>query len=161
MTELTHAEQVVFDHVQLCNNHLCVGHRPEKDFLFNFKIGDLVTSINARPRNLIGAVHGFIYSPFTNSYRVVLDVDCDVEIDNIRRQLRDWRDRINLVPIPENVIALDRADAFILQKPQSKSKFTVPAAPVLSNTAVSCGNGKLFIDGSAPELAAQPVAAQD
>ena len=84
MTELTHAEQVVFDHVQLCNNHLCVGHRPEKDFLFNFKIGDLVTSINARPRNLIGAVHGFIYSPFTNSYRVVLDVDCDVEIDNIR-----------------------------------------------------------------------------
>ena len=27
-----------------------------------------------------------------------------VEIDNIGWQLRDWRDRINLVPIPENVI---------------------------------------------------------
>jgi hypothetical protein len=84
MKELTHAEQVVLEHLQLCNDCLCGGHRTEKPELFNFKIGDLVTSINGHPRNLIGAVHGFIFSPFTNSYRVVLDVNCDVEVDNIR-----------------------------------------------------------------------------
>jgi hypothetical protein len=83
-TELTHAEQIVFEHIQLCNKHLGEGHRMEKPFLFNFKIGDLVTSINCKPRDLIGAIHGYIYSPFTQSYRAVLDVNCDVEITNIK-----------------------------------------------------------------------------
>jgi hypothetical protein len=84
MAKLTYAEQVVLEHLQLCNKGLCSGHLPAKPELFNFKIGDLVTSINAYPRNLIGAIHGYIYSPFTGSYRAVLDVNCDVEVDNIK-----------------------------------------------------------------------------
>lgn len=81
---MTIAEETVEKHLLLCNDILCKGHRTEKPFLFPYKIGDLVTTLNAYPRNIIGVVHGYIYSPFTESYRVVLEIDCDVETDNIR-----------------------------------------------------------------------------
>ena len=80
----TYSEEVVEKHVNLCNKVLCGGHRIEKDFLFNFKIGELVTTKKAYPINIIGLIYGYIYSPFTNSYRVVLGVNCDVEVDNIK-----------------------------------------------------------------------------
>ena len=43
---------------------------------------------------------------------------------------------------------------------QSLEIVTVPAAPALSNTAVSCARGKLLKAGDPPLLAAQPVADQ-
>jgi len=43
---------------------------------------------------------------------------------------------------------------------QSFEIVTVPAAPALLNTAVSCARGKLLKAGDPPLLAAQPVALQ-
>jgi hypothetical protein len=80
----TYAEEVVLEHINLCNKLLCNGHRTEKEFLFVYKIGELVATKQAYPRNIIGTIHGYIYSPFSNSYRAVLGVDCDIEVDNIR-----------------------------------------------------------------------------
>lgn len=59
-----------------------------------------------------------------------------------------------------NVIAVVRNDASNVPMFQAASIVTVPALPVLSNTAVSCARGKLLTAGAPPEVAAQPVSLQ-
>src|SRR5690606_28467242 len=84
LNNVTIPEQVVTEHLVLCNERLCIGHRKEKDFLFPFKVGEIVTTNVGNRKDLIAIVYGYIYSPFTESYRAVLGVNYDCEIDYLR-----------------------------------------------------------------------------
>ena len=66
-----------------------------------------------------------------------------------------------LLKLVSSVIALVRADASNVPRfHREPSILTVPALPVLSNTAVSCANGNSLMLGVPPELGAQAVADQ-
>jgi hypothetical protein len=62
--------------------------------------------------------------------------------------------------VVENVIALVRADMSSVPILYDPPWLTVPAAPVLSKTAVSCASGKLAAAGVPPLDVAQAVAPQ-
>ena len=59
-----------------------------------------------------------------------------------------------------SVIALVLADASNVPMFHAALIVTVPADPVLSNTAVSCAKGKLLVAGTPPDDVAQPSALQ-
>tara|TARA_R110000868_G_scaffold411024_1_gene701383 strand:+ start:4283 stop:4621 length:339 start_codon:yes stop_codon:yes gene_type:complete len=81
--EYTFAEETLNKHLALCNEHLCEGHKIVDPSEFNKKIGDLVVTSHAKPRNIIGCVYGYIYSPFTDSVRAVLGVNCDIMVSDM------------------------------------------------------------------------------
>lgn len=81
---MTVAEEITKNHIDRCNDILCEGHKIADMNEIPYKIGDLVTTLHAYPRNIIGIVCGYIFSPFTNSYRVVLSVGNDIDPNNIR-----------------------------------------------------------------------------
>ena len=102
--ELTIAQERLIEHLDLCNEGLCAGHRLEKSSLFIFQVGELVSTLDAYPGNITGIVHGYIYSPFTASYRAVLGVNCDVEIDNLRKPERAEEIAFNLHTVSLNPV---------------------------------------------------------
>ena len=62
------------------------------------------------------------------------------------------------VCVPEAIVIAPVFVMFIVGKFQPTANVIVPVTlPVLSNTAVSCGNGKLLTAGVPPEDVAQPV----
>lgn len=65
-----------------------------------------------------------------------------------------------LLDVPTRVIALVLADALKVPMLMFGSIVTVPAAPPLSNIAVSCASGKLLMDGVPPDEVAHAVDVQ-
>lgn len=78
----TFAEETVSNHVNYCNK-VRRGFKAFKPYLFKFPVGTLVTTKDAIPYNIIGAIFGYVFCPITESYRAVLGVNFDVEIDNL------------------------------------------------------------------------------
>lgn len=82
--ELTYPQEVIRDHIAMCDRILGAGHKEVPIPEGCPKVGELIVCNNTKPRAIIACVFGYIYTPFNGgSIRCCVGVGSDVMITDL------------------------------------------------------------------------------